>query len=76
MMLQVINSIQDFIEQGGPVLWVIFAACLLLWLLILERALFVRVVWPRRARRLVALRNGSLGYDGDPAGCPEELMHA
>lgn len=56
-MLQVINSIQDFIEQGGPVLWVIFAACLLLWLLILERALFVRVVWPRRARRLVAQWN-------------------
>lgn len=53
-MIVIVNSIQDFIDQGGPVLYVIFAACLLLWLLILERALFVRIVWPRRARRLVA----------------------
>jgi len=30
----------------------------------------------RRALRLVALRNGLLEYDGDPAGCPEDLMHA
>ena len=52
--MEAINSIQDFIDQGGPVLWVIFAACLLLWMLILERAIFVRIVWPRRARRRVA----------------------
>jgi putative ABC transport system ATP-binding protein len=30
----------------------------------------------RRALRLLALRNGKLRYDGDPAGCPEELTHA
>jgi biopolymer transport protein ExbB len=53
-LLSISHGIQDFIEQGGPVLWVIFAACLLLWLLILERAWFVRVTWPRRARQLVA----------------------
>jgi biopolymer transport protein ExbB len=52
--MEVINSIEDFIDQGGPVLWVIFAACVLLWLLILERAWFVRIVWPGRARALVA----------------------
>jgi biopolymer transport protein ExbB len=52
--LSVSRSIQDFIDQGGPVLWVIFAACLLLWLLILERAWFVRITWPRRAKQLVA----------------------
>ena len=52
--LSINYAIQDFIDQGGPVLWVIFGACLLLWLLILERALFVRVVWPRRARHIVA----------------------
>ena len=50
-------GIQDFIDQGGPVLWVIFAACLLLWLLILERAWFLRISWPRRARKLVASWN-------------------
>lgn len=46
-------SIQDFIDQGGPVLWVLFVACLLLWLLILERMLFVRIVWPGRVRARV-----------------------
>ena len=51
------HGIQDFIDQGGPVLWVIFAACLLLWLLILERAWFVRITWPRRARLIVAQWN-------------------
>lgn len=44
------HSVQDFVALGGPVLWVIFGACLLLWALILERAWFIRVTWPRRAR--------------------------
>jgi len=30
----------------------------------------------RRAQRLVALRGGRVAYDGDPAGCPEDLLHA
>ena len=55
--LLISRSIQDFIDQGGPVLWVIFAACLLLWLLILERAWFVRITWPRRAKQLVVQWN-------------------
>lgn len=52
--LSIWQGIQDFIDQGGPVLWVIFAACMLLWLLILERAWFVRIAWPRRARQRAA----------------------
>jgi biopolymer transport protein ExbB len=52
--LLLLNAIQDFIEQGGSILWVIFLACLLLWSLILERIWFIRVSWPRRARRLAA----------------------
>ena len=55
--LAISRSIQDFIDQGGPVLWVIFGACLLLWLLILERVWFVRITWPRRAKKLVAQWN-------------------
>jgi len=54
MILSTRYALQDFIGLGGPVLWVIFAACLLLWLLILERAWFVRVTWPARARQRVA----------------------
>lgn len=47
-------SVSDFIEQGGSVLWLLFAACLLLWLLILERVFYLRIAWPRRARLLVS----------------------
>ncbi len=49
----VANAVLDLIDQGGPVLWVIFATCLLLWLLILERLWFVRITWPSRAARWV-----------------------
>ena len=28
-----------------------------------------------RAQRIVALRDGRIEYDGEPAGCPEELLH-
>ncbi len=49
----VFYSIQDFVDQGGPVLWVIFATCFLLWLLILERIWYLRITWPRQSRRLI-----------------------
>lgn len=45
--------VTDFIAQGGPVLWLLFFTCLLLWMLILERAWFLRITWPARARSLV-----------------------
>ena len=50
-------SVTDFIAQGGSVLWLLFATCLLLWLLILERAWFLRITWPARAARLVRVWN-------------------
>ncbi len=50
----VLWSVADFMAQGGAVLWLIFAACVLLWLFILERIWFVRITWPRRARAIVA----------------------
>ena len=53
LLLAALYAIQDFVEQGGPVLWVIFVACLLLWLLILERIWFLRITWPGRARERV-----------------------
>lgn len=46
-------AVTDFIQQGGGVLWVLFATCLLLWLLILERAWFLRISWPVQAQSLV-----------------------
>ena len=51
------HAIRDFVDQGGPVLCVIFVACLMMWLMILERVLFIRVAWPRRARAYIAAWN-------------------
>lgn len=50
----VANAVLDLIDQGGAILWVIFTACLLLWLLILERLWFMRITWPARAAQWVA----------------------
>lgn len=52
--MDALYAINDFIALGGSVLWLLFATCLLLWLLILERAWFLRITWPSRAERLVA----------------------
>jgi biopolymer transport protein ExbB len=57
-LLDIADAVRSFIEQGGPVLWVIFAACLLLWALILERLWFIRVTWPARYRAMVAQWQG------------------
>jgi biopolymer transport protein ExbB len=62
-MLSVYYSIQDFIDQGGPILWVVFATCLLMWLLILERIWFLRVIWPRRAKQVIASWNSRQDRD-------------
>lgn len=48
-----VYAITDFIALGGGVLWLLFATCLMLWLLILERAWFLRITWPSRADSLV-----------------------
>lgn len=54
VLLAIADAVRGFIEQGGPVLWVIFVACLLLWALILERLWFIRITWPARCRERVA----------------------
>ena len=51
--MSLLYGITDFMTQGGSVLWLLFATCLLLWLLILERAWFLRITWPGRAASLV-----------------------
>ena len=58
LLLSSADAVRTFIEQGGPVLWVIFIACVLLWALILERLWFIRITWPARFRDLVAQWQG------------------
>jgi biopolymer transport protein ExbB len=47
------SNIQAFIELGGPVIWALLAACLLMWFLILERIWFIRFSWPNRFRAII-----------------------
>ena len=49
----VLADIQAFIELGGTVIWALLCACLLMWILILERLWFMRISWPKRARLIV-----------------------
>lgn len=51
--MSALYAVSDFMELGGPVLWLLLLACLSLWLLILERVWFLRITWPHRARALV-----------------------
>ncbi len=47
------SNIQAFIELGGPVIWALLAACLLMWFLILERIWFIRISWPTRFATII-----------------------
>lgn len=40
-------SMRDFFESGGYVLWAIFVVSILLWALIIERYVYLRLVYPR-----------------------------
>jgi biopolymer transport protein ExbB len=44
--IEFINQLQAFMEAGGDVLWAIFALTFLLWMLISERILFLKVNLP------------------------------
>lgn len=47
-------AVADFINAGGPVLLLVGAAGLILWLLILERWFYLRFVFPRMERHVLA----------------------
>jgi len=47
------QNIQAFVELGGPVIWALLAASLLMWFLILERIWFIRVSWPARSKKMI-----------------------
>jgi len=47
-------SMRDFFESGGYVLWAIFAVSLLLWALIIERYIYLRLVYPKELEMQLA----------------------
>jgi len=48
-----LELMRDFFESGGFVLGVIFVVSLLLWALIVERYVYLRLVYPKDLRQLV-----------------------
>ncbi|MFV0478379.1 MAG: MotA/TolQ/ExbB proton channel family protein [Parahaliea sp.] len=50
--MSLLYAIIDFIQLGGPVLWLLFVTCLLLWLMILERLWFFYITWPHQVIQL------------------------
>ncbi len=45
-LIGVLESIRDFMEAGGPVLWIILVTAFLMWILIIERYWFIRLTYP------------------------------
>ncbi len=45
-LIGVLENIRDFMEAGGPVLWIILVTAFLMWILIIERYWFIRLTYP------------------------------
>lgn len=45
-LIGVLESVRDFMEAGGPVLWIILVTAFLMWILIIERYWFIRLTYP------------------------------
>jgi biopolymer transport protein ExbB len=50
--LQALYAVSDFLDQGGSALFVIFAMAVVLWVLIIERYLYIRFFSHKEQRRL------------------------
>lgn len=47
-------TVSDYMETGGPVLWVIATSLFIMWTFLLERMWFVYIQFPREAKRMIA----------------------
>jgi biopolymer transport protein ExbB len=50
---QATEAVQAFMERGGDVLFAVFAVTMLMWTLILERTIYMRLVHPRFAKKVL-----------------------
>ncbi len=55
MFLQFYVDLRSYFDAGGPVLWPILAATILLWTLILERYWYLFLVFPGRRAHVVSV---------------------
>lgn len=53
-LMQTYYAVTDFLDQGGVILYVIFAIAVLLWVLILERFLYIYLFSHKERERLVS----------------------
>lgn len=49
-----LELMRDFFATGGYVLWAIFIVSILLWTLIIERYVYLKVIYPKELGRVVA----------------------
>ena len=54
---QPLFELNQFAEQGGVIIWVLFIVCVLLWGLIVERFWFFHVSCVQRKKRILAQWN-------------------
>ena len=54
VLLNILNSIREFIELGGDVLWAIMVVVLLMWTLILERVWYFYKVYPSERKQVIS----------------------
>ena len=52
-LIGIFEQIRDFMETGGPVLWVILATAFLMWTVIIERYWFIRITYPALVKKTV-----------------------
>tara|TARA_B100000745_G_scaffold288811_1_gene226500 strand:+ start:3276 stop:3827 length:552 start_codon:yes stop_codon:yes gene_type:complete len=50
-MQHILFQLEQFVELGGPVLWLIACSALFLWGLIFERVIFLHWVFPKQAQK-------------------------
>ncbi len=53
-LIDILERIGDFMQAGGPVLWIILGTAFLMWTLIIERYWYLRITFPRYARGVVS----------------------
>jgi biopolymer transport protein ExbB len=75
MMLDIWQQLQSFMGRGGPVLWVILALLVLMWILMIERLLYLNLGFAPLQRQLLgrwqaraSATAGMLGYSRALAG--------
>lgn len=80
MMLDIWQQLQSFMGRGGPVLWVILALLVLMWILMIERLLYLNLGFARcsasclaAGRPVASATAGTLGRSAG-AGWPRPSL--